>query len=159
MSIAEQIVDYLIGDDLLLASAVVEAPSLPAGPPAVAAAGPRAAADPNGYRYALEAIREGHRLHYNEGLLISSSDQDLALLAGDRLYAAGLERMAAIGDLEAVSELSNLIQRCAMAAAEGSPDAAEQAWQDSCELIGGVAGGSDRAGIDPGEDSVLPEPL
>ena len=37
------------------------------------------------------------------------ADADLALLAGDYLYALGLERLAALGDLEAVRELSDLI--------------------------------------------------
>ena len=36
-------------------------------------------------------------------------DPDLALLAGDRLYALGLERLAALGDLEAVAELADVI--------------------------------------------------
>ncbi len=48
-------------------------------------------------------------------------DPDLALLAGDRLYALGLERLAALGDLDAVAELADVIALCAQAHAEGDP--------------------------------------
>ena len=37
------------------------------------------------------------------------AEPDLALLAGDYLYALGLERLAELGDLESVRELSDLI--------------------------------------------------
>jgi hypothetical protein len=40
---------------------------------------------------------------------------DLALLAGDRLYALGLERLVALGDLAAVRELADVITLCALA--------------------------------------------
>ena len=46
----------------------------------------------------------------------------LALLAGDYLYALGLERLAALGDLEAVRELSDLISLAAQVH-DGSRDA------------------------------------
>jgi hypothetical protein len=39
----------------------------------------------------IEAVREGYLLHYGEPRLMSREDDDLALLAGDRLYALGLE--------------------------------------------------------------------
>ena len=69
------------------------------------AAGPRAAAAPGEYAQLIESIREGYLLHYAEPRLIAGADRDLALLAGDYLYARGLERLAALGDLEAVREL------------------------------------------------------
>ena len=50
------------------------------------------------------------------------------MLAGDRLYALGLERLAAIGDLEAVAELADVIALCAQAHAEGDPARAEAVW-------------------------------
>ena len=55
-----------------------------------------------GYPLLVEAIREGYLQHYAAGRVVRPEDPDLALLAGDRLYALGLERLAAIGDLDAV---------------------------------------------------------
>src|SRR3954453_15352520 len=55
----------------------------------------------------IEAVREGYLLHYGTPRLMSRDDDDLALLAGDRLYALGLERLAGAGDLAAVSGLSD----------------------------------------------------
>ena len=55
-------------------------------------------------------------------------DEDLRLLAGDSLYALGLERLAASGDLEAVAELADLISLCAFAHAEGRPELADELW-------------------------------
>ena len=81
---------------------------------------------------ALELVREGHDLHYAG----HAEDADLALLDGDRLYAAGLERLAAGGDLEAVRSLADLISSCARAAAEGRPDAAVAAWRTTARRLG-----------------------
>ena len=57
----------------------------------------------------VEAVREGYLLHYGEPRLLAGHDPDLALLAGDYLYALGIERLAALGDAEAVLELADLI--------------------------------------------------
>ena len=81
-------------------------------PPAfgqLAAAGPRAAGAPAEYALVIEAVREGYLLHYGQGRVVRGADPDLALLAGDYLYALGLSRLATLGDLEAVRELSDLI--------------------------------------------------
>ena len=78
--------------------------------------------------FVLEAIREGHRLHYGDGDVVRTPDRDLALLAGDRLYALGLARLAQAGDLEAVRILADLISECAQAHAERAPERAEAAW-------------------------------
>ena len=67
----------------------------------------------------FEAIREGYLLHYGEPRLIDGADPDLRLLAGDYLYALGLERLAARGDLEAVRELADLISLSAQLHARG----------------------------------------
>ena len=85
----------------------------------LAAAGPRAAADPGEYALVVEAVREGYLLHYGEPRLLAGHDADLALLAGDYLYALGLDRLAALGDDRAVAILSDLIGRCAQLHAEG----------------------------------------
>ena len=92
---------------------------------ALAASGPRAAAAPDEYTVLVEAIREGYLLHYEEPRLIEGADGDLRLLAGDYLYALGLEKLAAKGDLDAVRELADLISLSAQVHAEngdGSPD-------------------------------------
>lgn len=75
----------------------------------LAAAGPRTAATPDEYALVVEAVREGYLLHYARGRIVSGADPDLALLAGDYLYALGLERLGNVGDLHAVRELSDLI--------------------------------------------------
>src|SRR4051812_40344950 len=69
----------------------------------LATAGPRAAAAPGEYALVFEAIREGYLLHYGEPRLLAGHDDDLALLAGDYLYALGLGRLAALGDTATVA--------------------------------------------------------
>jgi hypothetical protein len=83
-------------------------------------------------RDALALVREGHDLHYGE----SVQDADLALLDGDRLYAAGLEKLAASGDIEAIRALADLISDCARAAAEERPDAGVEAWRATARRLG-----------------------
>ena len=99
---------------------------------ALVAAGPRAAKAPGEYLLLVEAIREGYLLHYETPRVIEGADPDLRLLAGDFLYALGLERLAAHGDLDAVTELADLISLAAQAQAEngaGSPaDAPGALW-------------------------------
>jgi hypothetical protein len=85
------------------------------------------AADPE-YGLLLEAIREGSLLHYGQGRVVAPADPDLALLAGDRLYAIGLDRLAALGDVDAVAELADAISLVAQAHAEGDPERAESEW-------------------------------
>ena len=85
---------------------------------ALAAAGPRAAEAPGEYLLLVEAIREGYLLHYESPRLLEGADSDLRLLAGDYLYALGLERLAARGDLDAVRELADLISLAAQVHAE-----------------------------------------
>ena len=87
------------------------------------------------YPLLVEAIREGYLQHYASGRVVRPDDPDLALLAGDRLYALGLERLAAIGDLDAVSELADVIALCAQAHAEGDPARAEAVWQAGARAV------------------------
>lgn len=109
----------------------------------LAASGPRAASAPGVYAFAIEAIREGYLLHYGSPRVARTTDPDLALLAGDFLYALGLEQLASLGDTEAVAELAELISACAeIHAATAEPQQAEQAadqrWHLACERIGGA---------------------
>jgi geranylgeranyl pyrophosphate synthase len=141
MAALEEIRAVLDGEGGLLAAALLDgrrADSEALG--ARVAAGPRAAADPAAYAFVVEAIHEGHLLHDGRSRLLDQSDPDLALLAGDRLYALGLERLAGLGDLEAVAILAEVISRCAQARAEGTPQLAAQAWEDATrQLAGDVA--------------------
>ncbi len=41
-----------------------------------------------------DAVREGYLLHFGEPRLLAGHDGDLAVLAGDYLYALGIERLA-----------------------------------------------------------------
>jgi hypothetical protein len=102
----------------------------------IAAAGPRAAAAPGEYAVVFEAVREGYLLHYGEPRLLAGHDTDLALLAGDYLYALGLDRLAALGDTEAVAVLSELISRCAQLHAEGRPEEVPPLWPAAAREIG-----------------------
>jgi hypothetical protein len=94
---------------------------------ALAAAGPRAAEAPGEYALLVEAIREGYLLHYETPRLIDGADADLRLLAGDYLYALGLERLSARGDLEAVRELADLISLSAQIHAENGTGSSREA--------------------------------
>jgi hypothetical protein len=103
-----------------------------------AAAGPRAAAAPGEYALVVEAVHEGYLLHYGEPRLLAGHDPDLALLAGDYLYALGLDRLAALGDERAVSILSDLISRCAQLQAEGDPGSIPGLWEAAAREIAGA---------------------
>jgi hypothetical protein len=101
-----------------------------------AAEGPRAAADPEAYAQLVEAIHEGYLQHYGEGRVVRTDDPDLALLAGDRLYALGLARLAALGDLEGVAVLADLISLAARLHAEGRGAEAPRAWKAAVADLG-----------------------
>ena len=120
----------------LLAGALAGSPQ--AGGPdwgALAAAGPRTT-DPDTVALSVEAVREGYLLHRGCPRLFDGGDRDLALLAGDRLYALGLAGLAEAGNLEAVAELAEVIACCAHAAAAGDEELAEAAWEAGATGIG-----------------------
>jgi hypothetical protein len=97
--------------------------------------GDSVAARGEAYPLLVEAIREGYLQHYGSGRVVRPDDPDLALLAGDRLYALGLERLAAIGDLDSVAELADIIALSAQAHAEGDPARAEAVWDAGSAAI------------------------
>jgi hypothetical protein len=103
----------------------------------LAALGERAAAAPGEYAFVVEAVREGYLLHYGAPRLLAGHDADLALLAGDYLYAVGIERLAAIGDDEAVAVLSELIGNCAELHAEGRENELPGLWRVAALAVGG----------------------
>ena len=94
----------------------------------VAGAGARAAGDAASYALLVEAIYEGYLQHYGSGRVVQTGSEDLALLAGDRLFALGLARLADIGDLAAIGELADVISLAAQAHAEGDPERAGAVW-------------------------------
>lgn len=108
----------------------------PSGLAQAAARGPRAAARGNEYALLLEMILEGSRLHYGSPRIVHAPDPDLALLLGDQLYALGLARLAALGDLTAVSELADTISLVAQAHATGDSLLAEAVWRAGASTIG-----------------------
>src|SRR5207247_10526683 len=79
----------------------------------------------------VAAVREGYELHYGRPEVVQTDDPDLALLAGDRLYALGLEKLAAGGDLEAIGVLCATIATCARGHAEHAPEQAQHARHDA----------------------------
>jgi hypothetical protein len=85
--------------------------------------------------FVMEAVYEGFLLHYGEPRAFTGMDSDLRLLAGDALYALGLQRLADEGDLAAVAELADLISLCAQAQAEGRPELCDRLWEASLAAL------------------------
>lgn len=136
--------EQLRGEGTLLSSHVVD-PEVPPALGELAAAGSAAADDPAAYALVVEAVREGYLLHYYRARVIAGADADLRLLAGDYLYALGLERLAGLGDLAAVRQLSDLISLGAQLHADGPGDDARSLgnalWMAS--VIAVATGGND----------------
>jgi hypothetical protein len=116
----------------------------------LAAHGPHvAAADRDDVEIAIAAVDEGYHLHYaGAGPALCIDDPDLALLAGDRMYALGLARLAVIGDLAAIGELADVIALGAQAQASGDEELADAAWEAG---VAAIAHGS-TAAIDAAKD-------
>lgn len=88
----------------------------------------------------VETIYEGYLVHYGRPRLFAPADADTSLLLGDYLYAHGLVRVAAVGDVAAVEDLAELVSLCARLQADGlSGDGA--AWAATAALLG--SGGLD----------------
>lgn len=87
------------------------------------------------YALVIEAVHEGYLLHYGEPRLLAGHDPDLALLAGDYLYALGLDRLATLGDTQAVALLADLISECARRHAEGETEGIPDLWRNAAEAI------------------------
>jgi hypothetical protein len=91
-------------------------------------------------RFALgiESIYEGYLLHYGRARLFSPADRDAAILLGDYLYAHGLVRITALGDVDAVGRLAELLSLCAHLRAGGEAGDGE-AWADTVGSLGKTA--------------------
>jgi hypothetical protein len=107
-----------------------------AGPAQIAAAGPRAQEQAEEYELLVEAIYEGYLLHYGTPRVVRPPEADLGLLAGDQLYALGLARLVALGDLEAVAELADVITLTALAQGEDREDLALAVWAAGARAVG-----------------------
>ena len=93
----------------------------------------------------LETIYEAYLVHFGRPRLFAPPDRDTALLLGDYLYAHGLVRIAATGDVAAVEALSELISTCARLRAEGLPGDGD-AWVETTLQLDGAA--SDGAAVE-----------
>jgi hypothetical protein len=83
----------------------------------------------------LETIYEGYLVHFGRARLFAPVDPDEALLLGDYLYAHGLVRVSATGDVAAVADLAELISLCSQARAEGRNGDGD-AWAATAALLG-----------------------
>ena len=119
----------------VLAEVVTAAGADLAGHVAPAPGEPRFELEDRSRAFVMEAVYEGYLMHYGAPRLFDRLDDDLRLLAGDTLYAVGLSRLAATGDLEAVAELSDLISRSARAHAEGRADDVGPMWDESARAL------------------------
>jgi hypothetical protein len=131
----QQIAERLLLQDTVISAHVVD----PSAQPVfglLSASGPRAASAPGEYAFVVEAIREGYELHYGSPRILAGQDDDLSLLAGDYLYALGLERLAAMRDSEAVAELSDLISLSAACHSQGAEAALPALWLAAAVAVG-----------------------
>jgi hypothetical protein len=137
--ILDLLADVVRQDGGLLAEALHTTPTGATPHGDTVARGPRSDGHAADLPLVIEAVREGYLLHYGGvggGRLMSREDDDLALLAGDRLYALGLERLAAAGDLDAVHALADLIALSAQAQAAGDGPLADAVWAAGCAELG-----------------------
>lgn len=86
---------------------------------------------------AVEATREAELLHHapEAARVVRTEDRDLALLAGDRLYALGLSRLAEGGWADEVAMLSDVVALVARLHADA-------AWAIGPAVAGAPAGGT-----------------
>jgi hypothetical protein len=134
MNALQTLADQLRAEDTPIAPHVIDPAEL-SELGELAASGPGTAAAPAEYALVVEAVREGYLLHYEQPRLLAGHDPDLALLAGDYLYALGLDRLAALDDTRAVAILSDLISNCARLQAEGDTERIPGLWREAAKRI------------------------
>jgi hypothetical protein len=127
----------------LTASLLIPAGEAPRGtarskgaPARLAVGGPRTGAHSAEYELVVEAIYEGYLLHYGAPRVLRPPDADLGLLVGDELYALGLSRLVALGDLDAVAELADVIALTALAQGESREELADAVWAAGARAVG-----------------------
>ena len=124
----EELADGAAGESVLWAEALLPAGER-AAEPVFSPLGP------SGHALGVETIYEGYLVHYGRPRLFAPADADTALLLGDYLYAHGLVRIAAAGDVAAVGDLAELISLCAQARADDG-DGDGPAWAATAALLG-----------------------
>jgi hypothetical protein len=130
----------VLRDDGGLVAAVVVDPPGPgsdggSAPAAIVVDGPRTRSRADAYALVVEAVYEGYLLHYGAARIVRTDDADLALLAGDQLYALGLARLVALADLDGVRELADVISLSALARAIGDAELADDVWRAGVRAI------------------------
>jgi hypothetical protein len=105
-------------------------------PARIAASGPRTQTRAAEYELLIEAIYEGYLLHYGAPRLLHPPEADLGLLAGDQLYALGLARLVGLGDLEAVTELADVITLTALAQGADHSELSREIWAAGARAVG-----------------------
>ena len=95
-----------------------------------------AGACPERYLLGVEMIHEAYLLHRGRPRVFAPSDDDLALLTGDYLYAAGLVEICRTGDLRAVAALADLIAQVARAQADLDGDGDDALWAATVASLG-----------------------
>jgi hypothetical protein len=126
-----------MADALRTLAEQLRAEDTPISPHVIDPSEEQAFAPPGEHALVIEAVREGYLLHYGEPRLLAGHDDDLALLAGDYLYALGIERLAAEGDPKAVLVLADLISDCAQFHTEGREAEIPGLWQEAVRAIAG----------------------
>ena len=96
---------------------------------------------PERFALGVETIYEGYLVHYGRPRIFAPPDDDVALLLGDYLYAHGLVRIAATGEVDAVAALAELISTCAHLRAEEAAGDGE-AWIGAVRRLGGDPDGA-----------------
>ena len=128
--------------ETIASEAAAESPlwreALRAEPEREAVFGPLA---PEQFALGLETIYEGYLVHYGRPRLFAPGDEEAALLLGDYLYAHGLVRIAATGELDAVAALAELISTCAHLQAERAEGDGD-AWVGAVRRLGGEPDGA-----------------
>lgn len=132
----ERLAAELRAEGGLLAAALLHGPTGDTSHGRLAASGPVAAGREEELELVVEAVREGYLLHYGTPRVLDGGDHDLALLAGDRLYAFGLARLADAGDVASVAELADVIALAAAAHAADDPELAGAVWEAGAAAVG-----------------------
>ena len=132
----DRLAEALQAEGGLLAEAVVDHPAGDTTLGRLAAAGPSAEGRRDEVELVVEAVREGYLLHYGQPRVLAPAEADLALLAGDRLYALGLARLADVGDLASITELADVLALGAGAQAARDADLADAVWEAGAVAVG-----------------------
>lgn len=96
------------------------------------------------YLLALEYTFEGYLLHYGKSRLLAAVPDDLALLAGDYMFARGINHLTVRGSLTGIHLLAQLISFCSLVHCEGHDRSlAADAWALTALRLAQIAGSSD----------------